>query len=79
MREVLKEIINNDQRVLQTPEPIIVLGALADSSVNIVMRVWVNSENYWDVYWETNEKIYNEFNRRGINFPFPQLTVHQGS
>ena len=79
VREVLKEIINNDQRVLQTPEPIIVLGALADSSVNIVMRVWVNSENYWDVYWETNEKIYNEFNRRGINFPFPQLTIHQGS
>jgi small conductance mechanosensitive channel len=77
VREVLKEIITNDQRVLTTPEPVIALNALADSSVNIALRVWVKSENYWAVYWETNEKIYNEFNRRGINFPFPQLTVHK--
>lgn len=76
VREVLKEIITNDQRVLTTPEPVIALNALADSSVNIALRVWVKSEDYWAVYWETNEKIYNEFNRRGINFPFPQLTVH---
>lgn len=76
VREVLKEIITNDQRVLTTPEPVIALNALADSSVNIALRVWVKSEDYWVVYWETNEKIYNEFNRRGINFPFPQLTVH---
>ena len=77
VREVLKEIITNDQRVLTTPEPVIALNALADSSVNIALRVWVKSEDYWAVYWETNEKIYNEFNRRGINFPFPQLTVHK--
>ena len=77
VRAVLKEIITNDQRVLTTPEPVIALNALADSSVNIALRVWVKSENYWAVYWETNEKIYNEFNRRGINFPFPQLTVHK--
>lgn len=76
VREVLKEIITNDQRVLTTPEPVIALNALADSSVNIALRVWVKSEDYWAVYWETNEKIYNEFNRRGINFPFPQLTIH---
>ena len=76
VREVLKEIVTNDQRVLTTPEPVIALNALADSSVNIALRVWVKSEDYWAVYWETNEKIYNEFNRRGINFPFPQLTVH---
>lgn len=76
VRAVLKEIVTNDQRVLTTPEPVIALNALADSSVNIALRVWVKSENYWAVYWETNEKIYNEFNRRGINFPFPQLTVH---
>lgn len=76
VREVLKEIITNDQRVLTTPQPVIALNALADSSVNIALRVWVKSEDYWAVYWETNEKIYNEFNHRGINFPFPQLTVH---
>ena len=76
VREVLMEIVTNDQRVLTTPEPVIALNALADSSVNIALRVWVKSEDYWAVYWETNEKIYNEFNRRGINSPFPQLTVH---
>ena len=76
VREVLKEIVTNDQRVLTTPQPVIALNALADSSVNIALRIWVKSEDYWAVYWETNEKIYNEFNRRGINFPFPQLTVH---
>ncbi len=76
VRAVLKEIVTNDQRVLTTPQPVIALNALADSSVNIALRVWVKSEDYWAVYWETNEKIYNEFNRRGINFPFPQLTVH---
>lgn len=77
VRAVLKEIVTNDQRVLTTPQPVIALNALADSSVNIALRVWVKSEDYWAVYWETNEKIYNEFNRRGINFPFPQLTVHK--
>ena len=77
VRAVLKEIITNDQRVLTTPQPVIALNALADSSVNIALRVWVKSEDYWAVYWETNETIYNEFNRRGINFPFPQLTIHK--
>lgn len=78
VRRVLREIVDADERVLQSPEPFIVLGELAASSVNIKMRVWVKSENYWSVFFETNEKIYNEFNNRGINFPFPQLTVHKG-
>ena len=78
VRKALKEILDRDERVLQEPTPVIVLGALADSSVNITVRVWVRSENYWNVFFETNETIYNEFNRQGINFPYPQLTIHQG-
>ena len=77
VRRVLREIVDADERVFQEPEPLIVLGELAESSVNIKMRVWVKSENYWNVFFDTNEKIYNEFNRRGINFPYPQLTIHQ--
>ena len=77
VRRVLREIVDADERVLQEPAPFIVLGELAESSVNIKMRVWVKSENYWGVFFDTNEKIYNEFNRRGINFPYPQLTIHQ--
>lgn len=78
VRKALSDILSMDERVLQEPAPVIVLGNLADSSVNMSVRVWVKSENYWSVYFETNEKIYNEFNRLGINFPYPQLTIHQG-
>lgn len=78
VRKALKDILDKDERVLQEPAPVIVLGALADSSVNITVRVWVKSENYWSVFFQTNETIYNEFNRQGINFPYPQLTIHQG-
>ena len=78
VRKALKDILDKDERVLQEPAPVIVLGALADSSVNMTVRVWVKSENYWKVFFETNETIYNEFNRQGINFPYPQLTIHQG-
>lgn len=78
VRKALSDILSMDERVLQEPAPVIVLGSLADSSVNMSVRVWVKGENYWSVYFETNEKIYNEFNRLGINFPYPQLTIHQG-
>ena len=78
VRKALKDILDKDARVLQEPAPVIVLGALADSSVNMTVRVWLKSEDYWNVFFETNETIYNEFNRQGINFPYPQLTIHQG-
>lgn len=77
VRKVLLELINKDERILKDPVPFVALGSLADSSVNMTVRVWVKSENYWSVFFETNEKIYNEFNRQGIKFPFPQLTIHQ--
>jgi small conductance mechanosensitive channel len=78
VRKVLKDILDKDERVFQEPAPVIVLGALAESSVNMTVRVWVKSEDYWNVFFQTNETIYNEFNRQGINFPYPQLTIHQG-
>jgi small conductance mechanosensitive channel len=78
VRKALSDILSMDERVLQEPAPVIVLGSLADSSVNMSVRVWVKSEDYWNVFFQTNETIYNEFNRLGINFPYPQLTIHQG-
>lgn len=77
VRGVLQELLAADDRIQKDPAPFIALGALAGSSVNLTVRVWVNSPDYWDVFFQTNEAIYKEFNRRGINFPFPQLTVHQ--
>ena len=56
--------------------PCVAVSALADSSVNITIRAWTRSEFFWDVYFSVNEKIYKEFPRHGLNFPFPQMDVH---
>lgn len=77
VEKVVKEILAAEVRILKTPEPFIVLSALDASSVNVMIRVWVKSSDYWDVYFDINQKIYDVFNKKGINFPFPQLTVHQ--
>ena len=76
-KAALLEIINKDSRILKDPEPFIVVGELADSSVNIIVRVWVNSDDYWNVNFDMNKNVYATFNEKGISFPFPQLTVHQ--
>lgn len=76
-REVLMEIFSSDKRILDNPAPVVYLSELAASSVNLSGRVWVRSEDYWSVYFEVREKIYNAFNSKGISFPFPQLTIHQ--
>ena len=77
VREVLQRIIDADDRILKDPAPMIVLGALSASSVDIKVRVWTKTENYWDVYFDMNKIVYDTFNKEGIGFPFPQLTVHQ--
>ena len=73
----LKAIADSDDRILKDPEPFYALSALADSSVNFTFRVWVNGADYWAVYFDLNKRIYEEFNRLGIKFPFPQLQIHQ--
>lgn len=77
VREVLQKLFAADTRILQDPAPFVALGALSSSSVDITLRLWVKSEDYWGVFFDTNEAIYKTFNKEGINFPFPQLTVHQ--
>lgn len=77
VREVLQKLFAADTRILQEPAPFVALGALSSSSVDITIRLWVESEDYWGVFFDTNETIYKTFNKEGINFPFPQLTVHQ--
>lgn len=78
VENIIKNIITADTRILKDPVPQIALHALANSSVNITIRVWVETTLYWDVYFDMNKRIYDEFNKQGINFPFPQLTIHQG-
>ena len=75
-KSLLKNMLEADSRVLKDPEIFIGLGEMADSSVNLTVRVWVNAADYWSVFFDTNEKVYNEFNASGINIPFPQMDVH---
>ena len=76
-KAIILEIINKDNRIMKDPAPFIELGALADSSVNITFRVWVNASDYWAVNFDMNKNVYATFNEKSISFPFPQLTVHQ--
>ena len=77
VEKVVREVLTADKRILNDPAPFIALHALDASSVNVVVRVWVESSDYWGVYFDINKTIYATFNEKGINFPFPQLTVHQ--
>lgn len=78
VQQIMMDILKADDRILPEPAPFVALHALDASSVNVVARVWVKSANYWGVYFDINKTIYATFNEKGINFPFPQLTVHQG-
>ena len=77
VEKVVREVLATDKRILDDPAPFIALHALDASSVNVVVRVWVNSADYWGVYFDINKAIYATFNEQGIKFPFPHLTVHQ--
>jgi len=75
-KTLLEEIIAADERVLAEPAPVISLSELADSSVNFVVRPWVNSADYWAVLWETTESVKLKFDEAGISIPYPQMDVH---
>lgn len=77
VKNILNTLIIADGRILKEPAPYIALHALDSSSVNVTIRVWVQTGEYWNVYFDMNKKIYDEFNKQGVNFPFPQLTIHQ--
>ncbi len=79
-REIILSILGSDNRVLvgqvAPEEPNVCLSALLDSSVEIQIRCWTKTENYWDLLYAINERVYNELPQNGIGFPFPQLDVH---
>lgn len=75
--KAIENILKEDKRILATPEPYIALIKLAESSVDITVRIWTDGQNYASVLFDGNRRIYDEFNKQGISFPFPQLTIHQ--
>ena len=76
-KELLMKLIKEDSRILDAPAvPFVALSALRDSSIQFTVRVWVKSEDYWSVYYDTLEKIYKQLPQHGIQFPFPQLDIN---
>lgn len=75
-KETLMEIIKADERVLEEPAPLVAVSELADSSVNLVFRAWVATDDYWDVYFDMLERVKLTFDEKGISIPYPQMDVH---
>ena len=76
VKQALEDIIKADGRILTDPEPFVALGNLSASSIDFTVRTWVKGTDYWPVYFDLTRTVYEEFNRRGISFPFPQIQVH---
>ena len=75
-KAVIARLLDADGRVLKDPAYFIALTSLGESSVNIVVRAWVNAGDYWGVYFDMNEKVYKTFAEENLNIPFPQVDVH---
>ena len=73
---VLEEILVSHEKVLEDPEPIVKLHNLGESSVDFVVRPWVKTDDYWDVYWDITREVKMRFDAEGISIPFPQRDVH---
>lgn len=75
-KDLLMKFIQEDERILIDPEPFVGLGALADNSVNLTVRVWTKTDDYWPVFFAMNERVYNEFSSHNLHIPYPQMDIH---
>ena len=75
-KQILEEILQAEERVLKEPAPVILVSELGESSVDLAVRPWVNSADYWNVRSDLLETIKREFDARGISIPYPQRDVH---
>jgi len=75
-KATLERIISEDERILKDPAPTIAVSELADSSINFVVRPWVNTSDYWGVCFDVTEKVKLTFDAEGISIPFPQRDIH---
>jgi small conductance mechanosensitive channel len=75
-KAILSDAVENHEACLKTPAPNIRVGALGESSVDLICRPWVKTEEYWDTYWDLTEIVKKRFDEEGISIPFPQRDVH---
>ena len=76
VKQVLEDIIRFDNRILADPAHEVYVKEHAESSINMLVRVWVKPEDYWGVYFHMHEQVKLTFDRQGISIPFPQRDVH---
>lgn len=75
-RDIVQGLLESDSRVLADPAPAIVVGALNPSSMDLLVRPWVKSADYWPTFWDLNERLKVAFDNAGIVMPFPQMDLH---
>jgi small conductance mechanosensitive channel len=75
-KEIIFDLLAKNEKVLRDPEIFIALQSLGDSAVNIVVRAWCNTPDYWDIYFRLNEEVYKSFSEQGISIPYPQMDIH---
>jgi small conductance mechanosensitive channel len=75
-RTILESILAEHPKVLKDPEPTVAVTELADSSVNLIVRPWVEADDYWTVWFDVTQRTKEEFDAQGISIPFPQRDVH---
>ncbi len=76
VKDILLGIIKNHELILKDPEPFVRMGKMSDSSLDFTVRVWTKTDDYWSVYFDITEQTKQEFDKNGINIPFPQMDVH---
>lgn len=76
VRKEILAMLTQDKRVLNDPAPIVVLAELSNSAVILSVRAWAANADYWDLFWNINERIYKELPQKGIHFPYPQMDIH---
>jgi len=75
-KQTLLDVMAADDRILSEPAPFVGVGELGDNSVNFTFRAWVNTADYWDVYFDTLETVKLTFDEKGISIPYPQMDIH---
>jgi small conductance mechanosensitive channel len=76
LEAVISDILNSHKLILKDPVPLVKVHELGESSVNIAVRPWVKTADYWTVYWDINRTVKLRFDEQGISIPFPQRDVH---
>ncbi|MGM0600947.1 MAG: mechanosensitive ion channel family protein [Candidatus Rifleibacteriota bacterium] len=75
-KNILNQIVENDERILKDPAPQVVVVELGDSSVNFAVRAWAKASDYWSLYFDMLERVKITFDEKGITIPFPQRDIH---